>query len=365
MAAVKGVGVGAVEEILNARDKDGKFKNVEDFAKRVSVNRFNRKAWESLIKAGGFDSLGDRSDLLFNLDTLQAFASKLQKEALSGQTDLFNALGEADKSIQPTVNLQNSPVKHTDRERLAWERELMGLYISAHPLDNYDVYFEEQTIPLVDIKPDLDGKTLTVGGVVSTIRTIVTKSGSKMAFVKIEDKTGEAEIVVFPNLYEKIGAKLTQDLVVRVAGRVNCRDRDGNINGDSKIIADDIQFVTEQELRDYVPTGQKMQRPKSSKQPKFKTKKEVVPQKTFKQPPAPLKVDTYKKLFVQIKDPDDHDSLLSLKKICSEYAGEIEIVLVLGEEKKSAIKLPFKVGTDKRFISKLNDILGEENVVLK
>ena len=78
LAAVKGVGVGAVEEILRAR-KEGKFISVEDFAKRVAVGRFNKKAWESLIKSGGFDSLADRSDLLFNLETIQAFASKLQK----------------------------------------------------------------------------------------------------------------------------------------------------------------------------------------------------------------------------------------------------------------------------------------------
>jgi DNA polymerase-3 subunit alpha len=114
MAAVKGVGVTAVEEILRAR-KDGKFSSVEDFAKRVATGRFNKKAWDSLIKSGGFDSMGDRSDLLFNLETIQAFASKLQKEALSGQTDLFGSIGGM-ASIQPTISLQMSPIKHTDRE---------------------------------------------------------------------------------------------------------------------------------------------------------------------------------------------------------------------------------------------------------
>ncbi len=119
MAAVKGVGVGAVEEILRTRDIDGKFKSVEDFAKRVNTSRFNKKAWESLIKSGGFDSLGDRSDLLFNLDTIQAFANKLQKEAISGQTDLFGDLGDS-MQIHPTLALQTAPVKFSDRERLAW-----------------------------------------------------------------------------------------------------------------------------------------------------------------------------------------------------------------------------------------------------
>jgi DNA polymerase III subunit alpha len=92
LAAVKGVGVGAVEEVLRARE-EGAFSSVEDFAKRVSTSKFNRKAWESLIKSGAFDDIGDRSDLLFNLDAITAFASKLQKEAASGQTDLFGMLG--------------------------------------------------------------------------------------------------------------------------------------------------------------------------------------------------------------------------------------------------------------------------------
>jgi len=370
MAAVKGVGVGAVEEIINARDKDGKFSSVEDFAKRVNVSRFNRKAWESLIKSGGFDSLGDRSDLLFNLDTLQAFAGKLQKEALSGQTDLFGDLDGFDgaKDMQPTVSMQKSPVKHTDRERLAWERELMGLYISAHPLDNYDIYFEEQTVPLVEITAEHDGKAAIVGGIISTLRTIVTKNGTKMAFVGIEDKTGEGEIIIFPNLYEKIGAKLVQDAVVKVTGRVNSRDRDGNLNSDVKVIADDVQFISDQELNEYVSTGQKMEKPKVSKNPKVKvnkTKAAPKPKADHGRPAVPLVVNTYEKLFVHIKDPDDHDSLLALKKLCSEHVGDIEIVMVLGEDKKSAIRLPFKIEPSDQFISKLHEILGKDSVVLK
>ncbi|HEU5122403.1 MAG TPA: DNA polymerase III subunit alpha, partial [Candidatus Saccharimonadales bacterium] len=243
MAAIKGVGVGAVEEVLRARE-DGKFTSVEDFAKRVSTSKFNKKAWESLIKSGGFDAMGDRSDLLFNLETIQAFASKVQKEALSGQTDLFGGMSDM-ASIQPSINLQPAPVKHTPKERLTWERELLGLYISAHPLDNYDAYFEEQTIPLARMTPDIDGKKATIGGLVSTVRTIITKSGTKMAFVGIEDKTGEGEVIIFPNLYEQVGAKLVQDAVIRATGKVSARDRDGNLGSEAKMIADEVVIVTD------------------------------------------------------------------------------------------------------------------------
>ena len=360
MAAVKGVGTGAVEEILRAR-VDGKFTSVEDFAKRVSTNKFNRKAWESLIKSGGFDSLGDRSDLLFNLESIQAFASKLQKEASSGQTDLFGGMGDI-AHIQPTMAIVTSPTKYTDRERLAWERELMGLYISAHPLDNYDAYFEEQTIPLSQLSPDIDGKKVTIGGLISKIRTIITKSGSKMAFVGIEDKTGETELVIFPNLFEQYGAKLVQDAVIKATGKINARDRDGNIGTDAKMIVDDIQFVTDEELNNYESTGRKMNKPKVSSKVEVKRvskakpaeKSEIIEQK-----------DDNRKLYIHIKDPDDHESLLSLKQICSNFIGSNNVVLVLGSDKKSAVKLPFKVELSDNLTDSLIKVLGKESVVVK
>lgn len=376
MAAVKGVGVGAVEEILRARE-DGKFTTVEDFAKRVSSSKFNKKAWDSLIKSGGFDGLGDRSDLLFNLETIQAFASKLQKEALSGQTDLFGGMSGL-SSIQPSVALQPAPVKHTDKERLTWERELLGLYISAHPLDNYDAYFEEQTIPLSQMQPDVDGKKATIGGLISTVRTIITKSGTKMAFVGIEDKTGEGEVIVFPNLYEQLGAKLVQDAVIRATGKISARDRDGNLGTDAKMIADDIQIVSDQELRDYESTGRKMQKPKASTKvqamrvasTKPAARSVSAPASTPPAEPRPKMsynddVPIIKKLYVHIKDPDDHDGLLALKQICSQHLGVTDIVLVLGEGKKSAIKLPFRVDPTDALIGALVKILGEDAVVLK
>lgn len=380
MAAIKGVGVGAVEEILRARE-NGKFSGIEDFAKRVSTSKFNKKAWDSLIKSGGFDAMGDRSDLLYNLETVQAFASKVQKEALSGQTDLFGGLADA-SSIQPTVTLQTAPVKHTEKERLTWERELLGLYISAHPLDNYDAYFEEQTIPLSRMTPDVDGKKATIGGLISTVRSIITKSGTKMAFVGIEDKTGEGEVIVFPNLYEQVGAKLVQDAVIRVTGKMSARDRDGNLGTDAKMIADEIVEVTDQELREYESTGRKMEAPKMSAKVKamrvaeHKAKKAggsvSMPASTMpadkpavEKPRPIMDIPAVKKLFVHVKNTDDHDALLGLKQTCSEYPGKTDIVLVLGVDKKSAIKLPFGVDGSDNLISALVKQLGEDCVILK
>ena len=384
MSAVKGVGVGAVEEVLRARE-DGPFTSVEDFARRVSTSKFNRKAWESLIKSGAFDDMGDRSDLLFNLDSITSFASKLQKEAASGQTNLFGMLGGDDAaSVQSTLHLQKAPVKHDDKERLMWERELLGLYISAHPLDRYETYLSEQTQPLTQLVPEYDSRMMTVGGIISTVRTIVTKSGSKMAFVGIEDKFGEGEIIVFPNLYEKVGAKLVQDAVIRVSGKNSARDRDGNLGNESKLIADDIIAITDNDINGYESTGRKMDAPKISAAVKKERREAYRNQKNGVSPKSAVKNDAAKpqpkthsapvnvapeipasKLFVYIKDPNDHSRLVKMKSVCGENAGTTDVVLVLGEKEKSAMRLPFKVDANDNLLSQLKNTLGEECVVLK
>ena len=384
MSAVKGVGVGAVEEVLRARE-EGVFLSVEDFARRVSTSKFNRKAWESLIRSGAFDDMGDRSDLLFNLNSITSFASKLQKEAASGQTNLFGMLGGDDAaSVQSTLHLQKAPVKHDDKERLMWERELLGLYISAHPLDRYETYLSEQTQPLTQLVPEYDSRMMTVGGIISTVRTIVTKSGSKMAFVGIEDKFGEGEIIVFPNLYEKVGAKLVQDAVIRVSGKNSARDRDGNLGNESKLIADDIIVITDNDINGYESTGRKMDAPKISSAVKKERREAYRNQKNGASTKSAIKNDAAKpqskthsapvnvtpeipasKLFVYIKDPNDHSRLVKMKSVCGENAGTTDVVLVLGEKEKSAMRLPFKVDANDNLLSQLKNTLGEECVVLK
>ena len=381
MAAVKGVGVGAVEEVLRARES-GKFATIEDFAKRVSTTRFNRKAWESLIKSGAFDGFGDRSDLLFNLETIQSFASRVQKEAASGQTDLFGSLVGDAESIQPTLKLQTAPTKHPDKERLMWERELLGLYISAHPLDHYALYLSEQTQPLSQLVPEYDSREMTVGGIINTVRTIVTKSGSKMAFVGLEDKMGEGEVIVFPNLYEQIGAKLVQDSVVIVRGKNSARDREGNLGSESKLIADEITTITDSDISGYQSTGGAIAAPKMSSKVKREKREEYKVKRGGEKPAAakpkdspssgstiqpvqPRPEELITRLYIHVKDPDNHQALVELKSLCSKYPGTTEVVLVIGESSKSAIKLPFKVDAGSDLVPSLNKLLGENCVVAK
>lgn len=361
MAAVKGVGAGAVEEILRAR-KDGPFISVGDFARRVGTGKVNRKAWESLVKAGAFDQLADRSDILFSLDAILGYASRLQREALSGQADLFAGLGDA--IAVPEVTIDKAPTPATDRERLLWERELLGLYLSAHPLDKYDAYFAEQTVPLESLRPEHDKKAVVVGGVVAELRSIVTKSGSKMAFVKLQDKTGEGEVIVFPQLYEEKGGELTVDAVIAVSGKLSSTDRQGNSLGEAKVIADEITTLSEEELNTYQATGKKMKqlkvRPGAVAQPASKAAAEPKGGYTY----APVE-DDRQVLYVHVKDPQDQERLLQMKQAFSQRPGDNDIILVLGEAKTSAIRLPFKTAISDELTSLVAGLYGQECVAIK
>ena len=385
LAAIKGMGKALAEDVIDERDKNGKFKSVCDFAKRVSGAKFNKKSWESVIKTGGFDCFGDRSDLLFNLDKIQAYGNKMQKDAANGQTDLFGAMGAAAEI--PEVEIQPAPTKYSDKEQLMWERDLMGLYISAHPLDKYDTYFEEQTMPISEIKPEIDGATVIVGGIITNVRSLVTKSGSKMAFVKIEDKVSEIEVIVFPKTYESVGAKLVQDAVVKVTGKVNASDRDGNKTDEAKINAEEIDIITDEELENYESTGAKLKAPTKGVAQKSRSKvaatnvnsghsngggggfrrgggdKPTVHFKTSEsgsnaQPIKP------KKVFVRVLDPSNKEALISLKQSCAVYPGLSEVILVIGEDKK-AMRMPFRCEPQKALVDELVSVFGEEGVVVK
>lgn len=359
MSAVKGVGAGAVEEVLRAREEDGLFTSVSDFARRVSTSKFNRKAWESLIKAGAFDEFGSRSDLLFNLDAIVAYAARVQKDTATNQADLFGGL--SDVVAVPDVSIETAPEQHHERERLLWERELLGLYLSAHPLDRYDDYFSEQTVPLGSIEAGHDKNKVTVGGVLSSVRVIVTKNGSKMAFLKVEDKSGDGETIIFPKLFEEIGEKLEQDAVVKVTGKISSTDREGNSLGEAKVIADEVIFVTNDELDNYQKSGKKMKALKAKKAAKTVALKTQQPSVDY----VPVEDELPKKMFVHVKNPDDHDRLLKLKKTLNNYPGDSEIILVLGEDKKSALRLPFKIGLAEDLTAAVADLYGGDCVAVK
>lgn len=353
MAAIKNVGTGAVEEILRGRD-EGPFGDLEDFLSKVNSRVVNRKALESLIKAGALDRFADRSTLLHNLDVILAFSSRLQKERSSGQTDLFGNQTEVVTKSQ--LNLDSPVVQYDNHEQLVWERELLGLYLSQHPLELFEKFLEEQTIALSTIKPEHDGKSVTVGGAILDVREIMTRNGQKMAFVKIEDRFSEVEVILFPNSFQQTLGLWERDKVVLIRGKVSAKDRDGNISTEVKIMVDDAREVTAAQATAYQATGKKKKTPAVKKQKSTSnTPNKSTEDNTLVDP----------RLYIRLKSSENEQVLRSLKQMLDGNQGKTEVVLVLGEaESKQAVKLPDLVDTSDTVLSGLRELLGAENVKL-
>lgn len=364
-AAVKGVGVAVIEEVEAERKRNGKFTSITDFAKRMAGSKFNRKAWEALTKTGAFDDFADRSDILDNLELIQTYMSKTARDTLSGQADLFGVLGV---EAIPDLELKPAEIKATDRERLQWERELLGLYVSAHPLDKFERYLREQTNDISQLVSEHDGREVTVGGTISQFRELLTKKGDKMAFMTVENKLDGIEVIVFPRVMEEYKDVLVVDKIVTIKGRINSKNREGDLS-EPKVIANEITELTEATIKDYEPTWRDKRhlkinqeylpeavRHKSKKSKKISTNAA----KSVTQPVAPSKT-----LYLKLRDNYKTTELEQIRQCCQENAGRYQVILVIGEENRSAIRLPFKVDGSDNLIDSLKQLLGDAAVVLK
>ncbi len=357
MAAIKNVGTSAVEEILRARTENGHFDTLEEFLSTVNSRVVNRKALESLIKAGAFDRFGDRSTLLHNLDAMTAYAQRLQKQQNSGQTDLFGMVVD-EVAVKPVLNLMAPAEKYDVREQLLWERELLGLYLSQHPLQIFEAYLAEQTIPLNTLKPEHDGKNVTIGGAIVDAREITTKNGQKMAFVKLEDQFGETELILFPSSYQQTIGIWERDKVVLARGKVSAKDRDGNIGDEVKILLNDAREITVAQAQAYQSTGKKIKGPGARGVKSAKVA--VAPRPSAATSPSP------KRLFIRLSDSKDQSTLLSLKETIDQNNGDMEVVLVLGDDSaKQVIKLPSGIADSETVIANLAQLVGSDNVKIK
>ncbi len=352
MNAVKNVGTGAVEEILRCR-QDGNFATLEDFFSKVNPRVVNRKAMESLVKSGAFDRYGPRNLLLHNIDTCLAFAARVQKESMSGQEDLFGNALEIPDHMKPKIALETGGIDYPPAEQLKWERELLGLYLSQHPLKAFEVYLEELAVPLADLKPEMDGKLTIVGGAVTDMREIVTKNGQKMAFVKIADLGGETELVLFPSVYQQTAGIWERDRVLLVRGKVNAKDRaTGELMQDIKILVDEAREISHEQASAYQSTGKRQKTPS--------TKMSSIVKKTTIEP------EKYKRVYIRLMNSQDERMLTALKQIIDEFSGSTEVVLVLGEnDSKQIIKLPSGMNPTEDALGKLRAVIGNEQVVVQ
>ncbi len=240
--AVKNVGSNIVEAIVSERKQRDQFVSISEFIERVQNKDLNKKSLESLVKCGAMDKLGERGQLLANMESLLLYAREIQKPKTNGQASLFSASGaDGAKTVLPPLKLQSAPAAGR-QDKLAWEKELLGLYVSEHPAQEYEKVITKYALLPSKIAKNQIGQHAKIGGVISNIHKIITKTGRPMLFVTIEDKKAKVEALIFPKLLERTPTMWQEGRVVIISGQLDDKE------GDLKILADEVQELNQNHL---------------------------------------------------------------------------------------------------------------------
>ncbi len=327
-AGVKNLGHGAIQAIVSERGAGGPYRDIFDLCERVACAAVNKKCVESLIRAGAMDGLpGSRSQKLCVFERAMDAAGRRQKTAVQGQLSLFDAVEDVEIAPPPLPDVPD----FSRQEQLRMEREVTGVYITGHPLDEYEAVLSKLEVDsqaLQSLSEAADGgmswdqKLVTMGGIVAERKVKATKSGTMMAFVQLEDMYGLTEVLVFPKVYDRVGHLLTQDAPVLLTGRLSVREEES-----PKLLLDSV-------------------RPLGGGEAAF------APQKAQ---------EAVHKLYIKCPDALREEALAILRQT----PGNIPVILVSAETGR-AQRAPQKFWVDEGYdFFHLANLLGEKNVVYK
>ena len=316
LAAIKNVGEGAVESIVAIRHESGPFTSFFDFCRRVDLHKVNKRMLEGLIKAGAFDSTGARrAQLMAVLDQAIEDGAAAQRERELGQTNIFGE--ELSGQDAPAAPPLPSVPEWDQTQRLKYERELTGFYISAHPLSRYETTIGALSTATTAGLPDCpDGKEVKLCGIIASVKSMLTKKGDRMAYVTLEDLQGTAEIIVFPDLFKTAGDLVAPEQLVRITGTIDRGDKGTKLRG-SKI-----------------------------------------------EPLADVQKQAVKRVQIRLADrPDVPDQLLRLRDIFQRHPGGTTVSLtVLVDAALEAETAPLQrwtVSPSEHFVSDIEEVLGK------
>ena len=348
LAAVKGVGRSFMKQLVEEREENGLFASFQDFCERMYDRELNRRALESMIKAGAFDSMGyRRSQLLKIANAVVDAIAQSRKKNIEGQMDLF---GMGNDAVQDTqIALPDIP-ELSKRELLSMEKETTGLYLSGHPMDEYrDLARKADAASIRQIIDDLsgenskpaykDGMTVRLACVITAVRLKSTKNGSMMAYVTVEDESASIELVVFPRSLQQCGAYLTEDSAVLLTGRIDAREDEA-----PKVLLNEAQPLTESAVDSTLAKENPQQSVYTDQQAA-----KLAPHKLF------LRISSMKS-----------DEWPRIKAILLTQPGDTPVYLYPTDTKKKTLaKREFWCRPDVPLLEKLRFLLGEENVIIK
>src|SRR3989339_1471094 len=319
LQGVKNVGEHIADMIFRERKANGTYKNLEDFLRRVQDRDLNKKSVESLAKCGALDCFGyDRNMIVFNIENVLAFAKQTQEQEQSKQNTLFGAAG---LQMTQKVRLDPAPLA-TEAEKLTWEKELLGLYVTSHPFKYFEHAMGESMTRIMDLSQKERKKWVVVGGVIDSTKKKITRAGAQMMFVTIQDTTASLELLVFPRTYET-----TKD--VWVEGRMVCViGKTSEEEGDNKLFVEKAYELTKENVE-----GLSRQLVFNKTEPALRA---YVPAQTLAhtQSEAYLFIENLEDR-VEIKLPPAvvKNKANGIKAVLSKYPGDKMVYLLVGDKK--------------------------------
>lgn len=320
LSAVKNVGKSVIDAIVSAR-KNGKFTSITDFCQRIESGQLNKRALESLIKVGALDSLlGKRAQYLAVFERILENVNVDRKRNIKGQFSLFD-----NNSTIDVIKGDNLPDISEFQEKvlLGMEKEMIGVYVSGHPLSSYEEILTKistlTTSEILDIKENTDntnkikdGSRVSLGGIIIEKRTLITKNNNMMAFVKIEDLYGTIDLIIFPKIFDRYNKFINEDSIISINGTLNISDED-----EPKIIVDKI---------------------------------------------LPLKKESDTKLYLRVQNYDKNN-IRNIKDVLSQYPGDSPVYIYIEKMKKKIIaEREYWININDELIENLKNIVGKDNI---
>ncbi len=326
LAAIKNIGEGVAEKIINEREANGVYKNLEDFVSRLDGTVINKKALDALAMCGAMDDFSERKQVVDNIETVLKFFKQKEKERASSQANLFGGFESAETESHLELP-KTEPA--TKQQRLAWEKELLSVYISEHPLSEFKEKLEK--LNTINTLKDFPADTVVnLGGILTQVKVIQTKKGDNMAFATLEDMTEKIELIIFPQTLEKFKDLIIADKTVKVSGKINTRD------AEIKILVDKIEDLA------------------SSKISK-NTKKEIP--KSFES----LNENKQEKLAIYLENSISRENLQNLRSILEKNPGDKPVIFKLGNQE---LNVKLSANYSQLLIDQLENYAGRGNVVL-
>ncbi len=365
LTAIKGLGETTARQLIDVRGEEP-FKHIEDFARRVPVKLLNKKSLEALALSGALEVLGERNAIVASAEDIVKYARTVQEQKENGQTDIFGLM-TSEEGWAPVFRLADSK-SATEFEKLQYEKKYLGLYVTRHPLDGLKKYFGKKVTLGEKFSMKMKGMQFKVGGLVTEVKKIMTKSGKYMMYVKLEDPTARFEAVVFPSNYPELSKIIVEDAIVILEGRLEFRGR--------------YQFITESgsqvSLEKMIEAAKREGFYHEEDRVKFEedviVDEEEIPAVSLSDE---LKVDSVGAdagadfadasslvvpYIIDVPKGTPLDVLEQLKKLLKEHRGampvEIKLPVPKSEKKVDSIRVPFGVHVDDELKAKIAELLS-------